>query len=175
MSEPFLGQIYLVGYNFAQRGFAFCAGQLLPVAQNSALYSLLGTFYGGDGVNTFGLPDLRGRVAMGMGAGPGLTPRQIGQIGGTETNTLTTAEMPSHSHSATLHAESAPGIQSAPAGNMLGLAQVYTAPTGGANQNMASDSITVGTSGNNVPVNNIQPFLVLNYEIALQGLYPTRD
>jgi len=175
MSEPYLGQIYLVGYNFAQRGFALCAGQLLPISQNSALFSLLGTFYGGDGVSTFGLPDLRGRTAIGMGHGPGLSNRTIGQQGGSETNTLTVAEMPSHNHTATLMGEPTTATASNPTNAMLANADIY-APQGAASDRpMASEAISVSNTGGNLPVNNMQPFLVLNYEIALQGVYPSRS
>ena len=98
MSEPFLGQIILVPYNFAPRGWAFCNGQILPIAQNTALFSLLGTTYGGNGQTTFALPDLRGRVAISSGQGPGLSNYDLGQVGGTETETLTINQMPMHAH-----------------------------------------------------------------------------
>ncbi|MDQ6777385.1 MAG: tail fiber protein, partial [Actinomycetota bacterium] len=99
MSEPFLGEVRTFGFNFAPRGWAFCNGQLLPISQNTALFSLLGTQYGGDGIQTFALPDLRGRVGIHQGSGPGLSPYAIGQTGGTETVTLTSNEMPAHNHS----------------------------------------------------------------------------
>lgn len=175
MSEPFLGQVYLVGYNFAQRGFALCSGQLLPIAQNTALFSLLGTFFGGNGTTTFGLPDLRGRTAIGMGQGNGLSNRSIGQMGGSETNTLTAAELPAHTHDATLHGESGAPSGTNPSGMMLGLANIYVAPGAAPDRALASQSITVSQTGNNMPVNNMQPFVVMNYEIALQGLYPSRS
>ncbi len=176
MSTPFIGQIYLVGYNFAQRGFALAQGQLLSISQNQALFSLYGTFYGGDGRTTFALPDLRGRCALGMGSGPGLTPRQIGQKGGTETNTATIANMPSHNHM----------IQGTnQIGNLTGPGTDYLAKTEGLagqprlyhdgppNQQMGPDAIT--HTGGGQPMNNMQPFLVLNYEVALQGVYPSRN
>ena len=164
-----------VGYNCAQRGFALCAGQLLPISQNTALFSLLGTTYGGDGVSTFGLPDLRGRTAIGMGHGPGLSNRTIGQRGGSETNTLTVAEMPAHNHTATLHGETAAASASIPTNQMLGIASIYAPQGAGPDQAMAAESISVSNTGGNLPVNNMQPFLTLNYEIALQGLYPSRS
>jgi len=175
MSEPYLGQIYLVGYNFTQRGFAICTGQIMSIAQNSALYSLLGTYYGGDGVSTFGLPDLRGRTPIGMGHGSGLTPREIGQRSGSETNTLTVSEMPAHSHTATLHGESGTPTGTNPSGMMLALANIYTSPGAAPDRAMAQESITVSQTGGNTPVNNMQPYLVLNYQIALQGVYPSRN
>ena len=112
--EPLLGQIIMFGGNFAPRGWAFCDGQLLPIAQNTALSSILGTTYGGDGRTTFGLPDLRGRVPMGGGHGPGLSPRSLGQKGGNETTTLTVSNLPPHNHSAALHAEVLRAIQPRP-------------------------------------------------------------
>ncbi|WP_127562580.1 phage tail protein [Nioella ostreopsis] len=175
MAEPYLGQIYLVGYDFAQRGFAFCDGQLLPISSNSALFSLLGTMYGGDGRTTFALPDLRGRVAMGRGHGPGLSVRTMGQRGGSETNTLTVAELPSHNHSPTLHAELNPPGSPSPSGNMLSLTNIYAAVDSAEDTQLATNAIRSSNVGGNLPVNNLQPYLVLNYEIALQGIFPSRS
>lgn len=175
MADPFIGQIYLVGYNFAQRGFALCQGQLQSIAQNTALYSLIGTNYGGDGVNTFGLPDLQGRMPIGQGHGPGLSNRPIGQKSGTETNTLSTSQMPAHTHTATLYAESADAAATAPAGNLLAQANIYAAPGRGTNQALSGESITVTPQGGNMAVENMPPFLVMNYEIALVGIFPSRQ
>lgn len=175
MAEPYLGQVYLVGYNFAQRGFAFCDGQLLPISANSALFSLLGTTFGGDGVTTFALPDLRGRTPIGRGHGPGLSVRSMGQRGGLEDNTLTVAEMPSHNHAPTLHAELNPPATASPAGGMLSLTNIYAPVDTSEDVQMASNAIRSNNVGGNLPVNNMQPFLVMNYEIALQGLYPSRS
>lgn len=175
MSDPFIGQIYLVGYSFAQRGFSLCQGQLMPISQNSALFSLIGTTYGGDGRSTFGLPDLRGRSPIGQGQGPGLDDYRIGATGGSESNMLSIAQMPAHNHSATLNAENAAASVSAPAGNLLGQSNIYAPPGRGANQAMSTEAITVGNAGGNAPVNNMQPFLVMNYEIALQGVFPSRQ
>ncbi len=174
MSEPFLGQIQPFGFNFAPRGWALCDGQLLSISSNTALFSLLGTMYGGDGRTTFGLPDLRGRVALHMGSGPGLTPRSIGQQGGSETNTLTTNNLPSHNHVATLRARAEDGTSSKPEGNLLaGGQQIYG--TGTQDANMSTEAISVSNTGNGQAVNNMEPFLVINWCIALQGTYPSRN
>ena len=175
MSDPYIGQIYLVGYDFAQRGFALCQGQLQSIAQNTALFSLIGTHYGGDGVNSFALPDLQGRVPIGQGHGPGLSNRRIGEKNGSETNTLMTPQLPSHTHTATLFAENASAAATTPGGNLLADANIYAAPGRGANQAMSTESITVMPTGGNTPVNNMPPFLVMNYEIALTGIYPSRQ
>ncbi|MCA0850439.1 phage tail protein [Salipiger thiooxidans] len=175
MSEPFLGQIYLVGYNFAQRGFSLCQGQLLAISQFSALFSLLGTNFGGDGRTTFGLPNLAGRTAIGQGTGPGLTPRTIGQSGGAETASISEVNMPSHTHTATLNAETGAASESNPTGNLLGLAQIYAAPGAAPNRAMSTEAVVVNPAGGQQPFNTISPFLVLNYEIALQGIFPSRS
>ena len=166
MSEPFLGQIYLVGYNFAQRGFSLCQGQLLAISQFSALFSLLGTNFGGDGRTTFGLPNLAGRTAIGQGTGPGLTPRTIGQSGGAETASISEVNMPSHTHTATLNAETGAASESNPTGNLPGAAP---------NRAMSTEAVVVNPAGGQQPFNTISPFLVLNYEIALQGIFPSRS
>lgn len=175
MAEPFIGQVFLVGFNFAARGFALCQGQLLPIAQNTALFSLLGTIYGGDGRSTFGLPNLAGRVPVGMGNGPGLTDRRIGQQGGAEITTMTVANMPAHNHTATLHAEITPANQTNPAGNMLAGSDIYTVPAPVPDRAMGPGAIVVDNTGGGQPVNNMQPFLVMNYQIALVGLFPSRS
>jgi len=139
--DPFIGEVGLFANNFAPRGWAFCDGQLLQISENTALFSLLGTTYGGDGRTTFGLPDLRGRTAIGEGAGPGLTPRPLGSKTGVENVTLTEAQMPSHAH---------------------------TLP-------LPPSSDMTGSTGGNQPHTNMQPSLALNYIIALQGIYPSRN
>ncbi|MEL6531140.1 MAG: tail fiber protein [Pseudomonadota bacterium] len=177
--DPFIGQIVMFGGNFAPRGWAFCSGQLLPIAQNSALFSILGTIYGGDGRTTFALPELRGRVAMHAGNGPGLTPRPLGGRGGSETNTMSVSQMPSHNHTATMRAESDVGSTGNPTGNLLGVvttgANIYAPPVPATEVNMSSDSIVVNNNGGNQPINNMQPYTAVNYIIALIGTFPSRS
>jgi len=175
MSEPFVGQITTFGFNFAPRGWAFCNGQLLAISQNDALFSLLGTIYGGDGRTTFALPDLRGRSAIHFGNGPGLSGHAIGDKRGAETVTLNVAQLPAHNHPATLKAINAPGNETDPTGNMLAEVNdaIYEANASGSD--MGSDSIVVGNTGGNHSVNNMQPYLALNWCIALFGVYPSRN
>lgn len=173
MSEPYIGQIYLVGYNFAQRSFALCQGQLLPISSNTALFSLIGTIYGGDGRTTLQLPDLRGRAAVGMGNGAGLTDRRIGQRSGQETHQLNTNEMPQHSHATTLRGSEEDAVSTDPATGVLAAGTLYHA--GAPDVNFPSSAITAGNAGNSQAHNNMQPYLVLNYQIALQGLFPSRN
>ncbi|CAM3566645.1 phage Tail Collar domain protein [Flavobacterium saliperosum S13] len=171
-SEPFIGQIAVVAFNYAPQGWAKCEGQLMSIQQNQALFALLGTTYGGDGVTTFRLPDLRGRVPMGDGTGSGLTPRVLGEMSGSETNTLTIAQMPMHSHS--VNASTVDGDQNLPTGNIpantKGLDKEYTASA--ANTTMSPSMI--GVSGGSQPVNNMQPYTTLTYIIATQGIWPSR-
>lgn len=178
MSDPFIGEIVMFGGNFAPRGWAFCDGALLPVSQNSALFSILGTIYGGDGRTTFGLPDLRGRVAMHPGNGPGLTPRRLGERGGSETNILTQNQMPSHTHVATAHCVDGTGNANTAEGNLwsadLGN-QSATYSNAAQNGNMKADAISVANTGNGQSVNNMQPYLAVNYIIALVGTFPSRS
>jgi microcystin-dependent protein len=177
--DPFIGQIIMFGGNFAPRGWAFCSGQLLPIAQNTALFSILGTIYGGDGRTTFALPELRGRAAIHAGNGPGLTSRALGQRGGSETNTLTTNNLPSHNHNPQLRAESAAGSSGNPTNNLLGVvvtgADIYAPPVPAAEVNMSGDGIVSSNVGNNTAVNNMQPYLAVNYIIALVGTFPSRN
>lgn len=171
--EPFLGMISLFGFNFAPRGWAKCEGQLLPISQNTALFSLLGTTYGGDGVTSFGLPDLRGRAPIGDGHGPGLSPHSSGEQSGSETNTLTQQQLPSHTHA--LRASAAAGNSNVPTGRIL------ADPGRGVNEftNAAADtdmkSDAIGTTGGGQPVSNMPPYLAMNYCIALQGIFPSRN
>ncbi len=180
--NPFLAQIIMFGGNFAPRGWALCDGQLLAISQFSALFSLLGTTYGGDGRTSFALPDLRGRAALHSAngsAGPGLTPRPLGQRSGSETNTLNVTQLPSHNHTATMRAESAPGTTGNPTGNLLGVvttgANIYAPPVPATEVSMASDSIVVSNNGGGQSVNNMQPYTAVNYIIALQGTFPSRS
>ena len=169
MSEPFIGEIRAFGFNFAPRGWAFCQGQLLAISANSALFSLLGTTYGGDGRTTFGLPDLRGRVAIGQGTGPGLSARLMGQKAGVESVTLNTNQIPSHRHALLASSESADSNK--PEDNELGASQIYHSPT--TDSTLAASSI--GLTGGGQPHENMEPFLVINYSIALTGVFPSRN
>lgn len=174
--EPFLAQIMLFGGNFAPRGWAFCDGQLMPIASYSALFSLLGTTYGGDGRTTFGLPDLRGRVPMHAGNGPGLSPRLIGQAVGTESVTLSEAELPSHNHEVLVAAATATNNRAR--GDAIGRSDIYvdnipadptTQPSVALNEN------TIANAGGGQGHYNMQPTLCINYIIALQGIFPSRS
>lgn len=179
--EPFLGQIMMVGFNFAPRGWAMCQGQLLPISQYSALFSLLGTIYGGDGRTTFALPDLRGRCAIGMNQGLGLSNRPQGQKLGVENVTLTTQEIPSHTHG--LLASSSAGNSNSPTNNVLAAANMLVER--GANplpvniysneSPNASLGASIGSTGGSQAHTNMQPSIAMNYIIALQGIFPSRN
>jgi len=172
MSEPFIGQISMFAGNFAPRGYAFCDGQLLAVSSYDALFSLLGTMYGGDGRTTFGLPDLRGRVPIHYGTGPGLTPRNMGSKGGAEAVTLTVNQLPSHTHPLTASADpsTSPNSGQAVLGNS-GAEEFYG--TGGFSTPLSSNSVT--SVGGSISHTNIQPFQCINFIIALVGIYPSRN
>ena len=172
MSEPFIGEIRANGFNFAPRGWAFCDGQLLPISQNSALFSLLGTTYGGDGRSTFGLPDLQGRAALHMGQGPGLSNRPLGQKSGAETNTLNVNQLASHNHLFSPPSGSTSGNTDVATNNVFALAEednYLNSP------NAAMAEGTTGNTGNSQSVNNMQPNLVVNFCIALVGVFPSRN
>ena len=175
MSEPFIAEIRIFAGNFAPRGWAFCNGQLLPVAQNTALFSLIGTTYGGDGRTTTALPDLKGRAPMHPGRGPGLTATRLGQRGGVANVTLTEAQIPSHKHS--LNAGT--GIGVAGRGNSNDPVNNYTSvPTGNAYANGTStpmSSSAIASGGGSQPHENMQPYLTMSFIIALVGLYPSRS
>lgn len=174
MADPFVAEIRIFPFNFAPKGWAFCDGQILPISQNTALFSLLGTTYGGDGKSTFALPDLQGNAAMHPGQGQGLSLRDLGEIGGAESITLLTSEMPVHTHLGSAHSTvanlNAPGptrILARSSGGTL-----YQTVT---NQNivqMAPQSLSI--TGGSLPHNNMQPYLTLNFCIALQGVFPPR-
>jgi microcystin-dependent protein len=169
MSEPFIAEVRIFAGNFAPRGWAFCNGQLLPISQNTALFSLVGTTYGGDGRSTFGLPDLQGRAAMHPGRGAGLTDRRLGEKGGTATETLSTAQSPPHSHSVFAFSDASSVSPAADLG--LGNAPLYATP--GALTTM--DAGAVDPVGGGQAHNNVQPYLGMYFIIALVGLYPSRS
>jgi microcystin-dependent protein len=199
MSEPYIGEIIIFAGNFAPAGWVQCQGQLLSIAQYQALFSILGTMYGGNGVTNFGVPDLRSRVAVGIGQGPGLSVYTEGQLGGSENVTLNTTQMPLHNHTftatgitATVQAGGGVGTVSSPAGNYLtnggdatgqGLGEVAfsyaPAANAGTLANIAGVSVTVpaaaiGNAGGSQPHTNIQPYLGVNYIMAIQGIFPSR-
>ena len=163
------------GMNFAPRGFAFCQGQILSIAQNTALFSLLGTTFGGNGQTTFGLPDLRGRVPMGQGQGPGLSNKNLGEQAGTETVTLLAAQLPAHNH--TLVAVNLAGDASNPNAALLAnsgaLDKEFKAAPLSSQVNMHPSAI--GNTGGSQPHDNLPPYLVLNFYIALEGIFPARN
>ena len=173
MADPFVAEIRIFPFNFSPRGWAWCNGQLLPISQNTALFSLLGTTYGGDGKSTFALPNLQGRAPMHPGQGPGLSLHDLGEQGGSEHVTLLQSEIPAHSH--TMRANEFTGNNSIPAPS-VSLAE----STGGNAYAPASSPQTQATpealspSGGSVPHNNMQPYLTMNFNIALQGVFPPR-
>jgi microcystin-dependent protein len=162
MSEPFLGQLMAVPYNFAPNGWAFCEGQFLPISEYTALFSLLGTTYGGDGTTNFALPDLRGRVPIGVGQGPGLSNFELGEVGGAETTTA----VPAHTH--TLPANAGLATTDAPAGAV---------PAGGGAYAAATDGTQLAATGDTgtTPVSIQSPYLTISWVIALTGIYPSRN
>jgi microcystin-dependent protein len=171
MSDPYIGQIQPFGFNFAPRSWAMCDGQLLPIAQYTALFSLFGTIYGGDGRTTFGLPDLRGRAALHMGTGPGLTNRRIGEKSGAESVTLTTQQIPSHNH-ATRVFNQAPNTGDPTNGGPANTSQIplqiyHNAPN--------TDGAPTANTGGSLSHPNMQPYLVINWCVALQGIFPSRN
>jgi microcystin-dependent protein len=173
MSDPFVAEIRVFGFNFPPRGWAFCAGQLLNISQNTALFSLLGTRYGGDGKSTFGLPNFQGNVAIGSGQGPGLQDFMQGDTGGSPTVTLLTNEMPQHTHPFNASAGDATSRQvngQYPASGIGGIV-AYSDQT---SQLVPFDSRATGIVGNGNAHNNMQPYLALNYCLSLQGVYPPR-
>ena len=171
MADPFVAEIRIFPFNFAPMGWAWCNGQIVPIRQNTALFSLLGTTYGGDGKSTFALPDLQGRAPMHPGQGQGLSPHDLGETGGSETVTLLQSEIPAHAHAVT--ASQADAIERFPAGQLLatGVGVGAYAPASGARQ-LSPSALT--PAGGNQPHNNLQPYLTCYFCIALQGIYPPR-
>lgn len=178
MDTPFLGMLALFGFNFQPSGWTYCNGQLISISQNSALFALLGTTFGGDGINTFALPDLRGRIPVGMGTGPGLSNYQMGQMAGSENVTLLSTQMPQHNHIMTASGNgptqataSGASLASEVRGGVNPMPVVYangaTTPV-----NMAS---ATSLAGGNQPHDNLQPYLAVNYCIALEGIFPSRN
>ena len=169
MATPFIADIIMFGGNFAPRGWAFCSGQIMSIAQNTALFSLLGTTYGGNGQTTFALPDLRGRVPMHPGQGPGLSPYSLGQQAGSENVTLLATQIPAHNHP--LNASSGAASDTVPNGNVLSEGGIYT----NAAVNAQMNPTAIGISGGNQPHSNMQPFTCVNFIIALEGIFPSRN
>lgn len=172
--EQYLGQIMCAGFNFTPRGWAALNGQILPIAQNTALFSLLGTTYGGNGQTTFALPNMQGRNMMHVGTGPGLTPRQLGETGGTETTTLLASNMPAHSHTVTPLGSTNDATSVSPAGKVAASkarTTLYAEPTNIVNMQASTTSVV----GGGQPFNNVQPYLTVNCFIALTGIFPSRE
>lgn len=172
MADPFVAEIRIFPFNFAPRGWAFCDGQLLPLSQNTALFSLLGTTYGGNGKSNFALPDLQGRAPMHPGQGPGLSLHDLGETGGSETVTLLESEIPSHSHA--LNVSQADALERTPPGQLpaagIGGIVAYAAP----GPIVQLDPNATSPAGGDQPHNNLQPYLTFNFCIALQGVFPPR-
>ena len=170
MSEPFIGEIRMFAGSFAPRGWALCDGQLLAVSQNDALFSLLGTVYGGDGRTTFGLPDMRGRIPIHAGQGPGLSSRPLGGRGGAESVTVTVPQLPAHSHTFLVSAD--PGNENNPSGEVIAQASadLYIEDP----PQSAFAAAAIGTTGGGQSHVNLQPFQAVNFIISLFGIYPSR-
>ena len=173
MAESFLGEIRIFGFNFPPKGWASCVGQVLSISQNSALFSLLGTFYGGNGVNTFALPDLRSRMPLGMGQGPGLSDYAIGEQGGVEAVTLIAGELPSHNHLAV--GSTSKGDSLVPTGCVWSADAGGSAPYSSAAPDGYLSPNAIGFTGGNLPHENRPPYLALNFSIALTGIFPSRN
>ena len=171
--EAMIGEVKMFAGNFAPRGWALCNGQLLQISQNSALFSILGTTYGGDGRTTFALPDLRGRVAVHAGSGTGLIRKQLGQQGGAENVNISVRNLPSHTHAIKAVAEV--GDEGLPNGNLLASNSSANRSYSTLSSNATMNKSMVENTGGNLPVNNMQPYLTINYIICLEGIYPSRN
>lgn len=174
MSDPYVGEIRMVGFNFAPSGWAFCNGQLLPISQNAALFALIGTFYGGNGTTTFALPNLQSRVAIHQGQGNGLSLYDIGQTGGVESVALQPSQMPIHNHS--VGVVNAGGNEASPSGNYPAIESTGTSLNySNSTPNASLNAATIGNAGGSTPVPVIQPYVCVNFIIALQGIFPSRN
>ena len=174
--DPYLGSLLLVPYNFAPKGWMLCQGQLLPISQYTALFSLLGTSFGGDGRSTFALPDLRGRVPISSGQAPGLQPYSLGQHGGAESATLGVNQLPAHNHN--MNTVSGPANSTNPAGHFLAESAGGAVSSGtyaSTHPNSMLNASAISPTGGGHPVDIRQPYLTLNWIIAVQGIYPSRD
>jgi microcystin-dependent protein len=175
MTEPFIGEIQIFGFNFAPRSWAYCDGSLLSISQNTTLFSLLGTNYGGDGRVTFGLPNFQGQASCNQGQGPGLTPRTIGESFGSPNVTLLQTDMPGHQHGVVAFAQtdvSKRASSPSPGNGLFGLGNsgAYAA---GSSTTQPFSPVVIGATGGNMPHDNTQPYLAMNFCIALQGIYPS--
>lgn len=170
---PFLGEIRNFGFTFPPRDWMQCNGQLLSISTYTALFALLGTTYGGNGTTNFALPDLRGRAPIGMGSGPGLTPRVQGEVSGSESTTLTIANLPSHTH--TLNVKAGVGSQAAPGGNILAASDQRNSQYSSVAADTTMSASAIGNSGSGVAFTNMQPYLGSNFCIATQGIFPSRN
>lgn len=176
--EPFIGEIQIFGFNFCPRGWSPLDGQLLPIAQYTALFSLYGTQFGGNGQTTFALPDLRSRVPVGQGLGPGLSNYNMGQVAGSETNTMTVLNMPAHNHVAHVNIARVNANTRSPVGATFSrAAEIAYSETGVPTSayRMAANTVTTDVSGASAPINNIQPVQVVNVCVALEGIFPSRN
>jgi microcystin-dependent protein len=177
MSDPYVAEIRIFPFNFAPKGWAFCSGQILPISQNTALFSLLGTVYGGNGTSNFGLPNMQGNAPMAPGQGPGLSLYDLGETGGSTSVTLLQTEIPLHNHPVNVGTQDVADVQVPSPTRILGksknaFAYVPGTPTPSLIQMNAA---MIGMTGGNLPHNNMQPYLTLNFCIALQGIFPPRD
>lgn len=175
--EPYIGQILAFGFNFAPRGWAYCNGQLLSIAEYQALFSLIGTTYGGDGITTFGLPDLRGRVAVNQGTSLSGKTYTLGEAAGQEQVTLTTTQIPAHTHVAALRGNSEEANAQEPSNKTFGVAasNIYNSNNPENGETLNPGTIQLAATGGNQAHNNMQPYLTINYCIALEGIYPPRS